>query len=434
MLSNYAEYLGINVLNDGKLVTYRLLSRALKIHVNLAKEILFEFHQHQNAMKPASVHATYLLCGVRWQLDTNGTHSDVGKDGEDEIMQSSPFVSSSSQQEDPGDEVIPRRSVTIVREEDLESARLSVCMRDLQLLTTCNREMSLNHSNEDPLEIGKTYGIIQNANVRRRSRRKPQTLATATATAPLQQASSASSSLARKSLDATENKLGNEAHKAALTKPTAQINRRTSAPKTSSMKRDSSDIFKSFAKSKPKLKREGTDDSTASGSLAADNSLDGGSKLMSEDEDDDDDTFIPAESEVSRKEQEEARKHKLEEQEKLRKMMGDLDEAMEDADRVEQEEESPTTKPDVAKELAPSIVVSGGRRRGKRRVMKKNTIRDEEGYLVTREEAVWESFSEDEPEPPKPKKLPISSAVSGKSKKSSGKPAPGGIASFFSKK
>lgn len=54
---------------------------------------------------------------------------------------------------------------------------------------------------------------------------------------------------------------------------------------------------------------------------------------------------------------------------------------MEDADRVEQEEESPTTKPDVAKELAPSIVVSGGRRRGKRRVMKKNTIRDEEGYL-----------------------------------------------------
>lgn len=49
---------------------------------------------------------------------------------------------------------------------------------------------------------------------------------------------------------------------------------------------------------------------------------------MSEDEDDDDDTFIPAESEVSRKEQEEARKHKLEEQEKLRKMMGDLGKLM----------------------------------------------------------------------------------------------------------
>ena len=99
-------------------------------------------------MKPASVHATYLLCGVRWQLDTNGTHSDVGKDGEDEIMQSSPFVSSSSQQEDPGDEVIPRRSVTIVREEDLESAvlfrkngesYLPVSLIDSQRLSVCMR-------------------------------------------------------------------------------------------------------------------------------------------------------------------------------------------------------------------------------------------------------------------------------------------------------
>ncbi len=42
--------------------------------------------------------------------------------------------------------------------------------------------------------------------------------------------------------------------------------------------------------------------------------------------------------------------------------------------------------------------------------MKKKTTKDEDGYLVTKEEAVWESFSEDEPEPQKKASFPISSA------------------------
>jgi len=45
------------------------------------------------------------------------------------------------------------------------------------------------------------------------------------------------------------------------------------------------------------------------------------------------------------------------------------------------------------------------RRRGRRKVMKKKTTRDAEGYLVTKEEAEWESFSEEEaPQPPPAKK------------------------------
>ena len=41
------------------------------------------------------------------------------------------------------------------------------------------------------------------------------------------------------------------------------------------------------------------------------------------------------------------------------------------------------------------------RKRGKRKVMKKKTTKDDEGYLVTKEEAVWESFSESDHEPEK---------------------------------
>ena len=78
----------------------------------------------------------------------------------------------------------------------------------------------------------------------------------------------------------------------------------------------------------------------------------------------------------------------------------------------------------------PKVIVQGGRRRGRRQVKKKKTVKDEEGYLVTREELVWESFSEDEPAPSKPK----STLTTSKSSKSSGKPGQGNIMSFFSKK
>lgn len=52
---------------------------------------------------------------------------------------------------------------------------------------------------------------------------------------------------------------------------------------------------------------------------------------------------------------------------------------------------------------------------------------------VTKEEPVWESFSEDEPAPTE--KTPASTASSSaKAKKSGGKPGQGNIMSFFGKK
>lgn len=53
---------------------------------------------------------------------------------------------------------------------------------------------------------------------------------------------------------------------------------------------------------------------------------------------------------------------------------------------------------------------------------------------VTKEDPVWESFSEEEPAPP-PKPKPLPSSSSAKGKKSSGKSSQGGgIMNFFAKK
>jgi DNA polymerase delta subunit 3 len=84
----------------------------------------------------------------------------------------------------------------------------------------------------------------------------------------------------------------------------------------------------------------------------------------------------------------------------------------------------------------PTVVVQGGRRRGRRQVKKKMTVKDEEGYLVTKEELVWESFSEDEPAPPKPKSSGFTSSGASKAGKSGAKgtQGKGNIMSFFSKK
>jgi DNA polymerase delta subunit 3 len=82
--------------------------------------MLFEFHQKQNAKKPKSIHATYLISGTkRVAGQTNGTKSGSG---EDVSMRSSPFMSSMPEQEQQEEEEpVKRSAILLVREEELES-------------------------------------------------------------------------------------------------------------------------------------------------------------------------------------------------------------------------------------------------------------------------------------------------------------------------
>ncbi|EPB81784.1 hypothetical protein HMPREF1544_11498 [Mucor circinelloides 1006PhL] len=58
-MSDYNEYLNITVLQENKPVTYKSLARALGIHVNKAKQALYEFSESQS-----NVRAVYCITGT----------------------------------------------------------------------------------------------------------------------------------------------------------------------------------------------------------------------------------------------------------------------------------------------------------------------------------------------------------------------------------
>jgi DNA polymerase delta subunit 3 len=81
--------------------------------------MLFDFHQKQNAKKPTSIHATYLLAGRKRNPEhTNGAN---GRDGDDVDMRSSPFMSSMREPEEPAQEPVKETTILLVREEELKS-------------------------------------------------------------------------------------------------------------------------------------------------------------------------------------------------------------------------------------------------------------------------------------------------------------------------
>ncbi|CAP96799.1 hypothetical protein E8E15_008372 [Penicillium rubens] len=436
-------YLAENVLNERRPVTYRLLSRALKVHANRAKQILFEFHRNENAKKPQTVHATYVISGIQKAPEPAPTNGHA--DDEDEMMQSSPYLPSSMPNQDVTSDSIRTASIVLAREEDLEDAKSTfqsistihvyslqpTALPDLNVLVDANREILSTHGQEDPLECGKQWGMIQNRNVKRRTgarppppaapavkaqgakTSKPSTESTVPAKRPLQKEASPAKTEATKS-DEPKSEPSSAANSQTSSKPSGKA-----APA-----KQKGNLFSSFAKAKPKTKTSVPAEPAAPS--AEDVVLDDASEEEAEELFPDSTDTVAAATRENRKERED----------KLKKMMDDDDdddeaddEDMPDADD-EPREPTPVEQPPPSKpaELKEEVTVQGGRRRGKRQVMKKKTVKDEEGYLVTREEATWESFSEDEPVP---KKKPAVNVPKAKAGKAAGQ---GNIMSFFGKK
>lgn len=101
-----------------------------------------------------------------------------------------------------------------------------------------------------------------------------------------------------------------------------------------------------------------------------------------------------------------------------------------------QETDGPAPEPQPEPEQ--TMTITDGRRRGRRKVMKKKTTKDAEGFLVTKQEPVWESFSEEDTPAAAPQSKKQSSgpgkAPATSDKGSAGKKGQGNIMSFFSKK
>ncbi|XP_011646776.1 DNA polymerase delta subunit 3-like [Pogonomyrmex barbatus] len=74
-LNEYLETLAGYIFDNDKLVTYKWLSKELHVHVNVAKQILWEFYQNYN--KNNNIECTYLLIGL---LKDKGMRVEVVKE------------------------------------------------------------------------------------------------------------------------------------------------------------------------------------------------------------------------------------------------------------------------------------------------------------------------------------------------------------------
>lgn len=118
-------------------------------------------------------------------------------------------------------------------------------LQDLNVLVDVSREILTSFGNEDPLELGKYWGMIQNENVRRRKTAKPPApaiVAPPKAEAPKKETAQPKPETAN-------------ASKTSSQKPETKTNEK--AP----VRGKKGDLFSSFANAKAKLKKE---DSAAS--------------------------------------------------------------------------------------------------------------------------------------------------------------------------
>ncbi|KAI9163767.1 DNA polymerase delta subunit 3 [Paramyrothecium foliicola] len=438
-MDEHKKYLADRLLSEEQPVTYRLLSRALNVHVNTAKEMLYDFHSQQNALKPSSIHATYLVYGTRSVADANGN-------GDVEMSSSFPDNESVSEE-------APAATLTLAREENLKDVLAGYHdvtsihiyslaphpLKDLSLLSDVARSVAEYSAKEDRLATAKTYGTIQNPQVRRRDlkgRRSAPPAPTQPLSAIKKEAPPTKPALATK----VKQEVKQESPAATSSRestPASTTAKSTTAP---TLKRGNSGggIMQSFAKSKPPKPKPATTKKEEDTTMA-----------LSDDGEADDMDIVPSKAPAA--DAESVRVARKQREEDLRRMMDDDDED-EDEDVKKEEaadeemedapEPEPEPQPEAKEEKEPAEIISSssnGRRRGKRRVMKKKRTLDDQGYMVTIQEPGWESFSEDEAPPPAKKVATSASASSsqgttGKAKKPAGKGGQGSIMSFFAKK
>ena len=77
---------------------------------------------------PSSVYATYLVSGKQYIPDGSTAVNQIQEDGEDAVMQSSPFMSSPVPLQDKGGDQASINVITLAGEEDLEGMNLSLSL------------------------------------------------------------------------------------------------------------------------------------------------------------------------------------------------------------------------------------------------------------------------------------------------------------------
>ncbi|KAL2263296.1 hypothetical protein VTK26DRAFT_7416 [Humicola hyalothermophila] len=438
-MDRYNKYLAESVLTEDKVVTYRLLSRALRVHVNTAKQMLYEFHRNQNAKRPGAVHATYLVYGTK-KAAAGPSATQNGADDDVEMTSSASDVESLA-------ESVPTFTLSLVSEEQLKEALeeyeevSSIHVYSVGPNPTKDLVLLADVAN-DVLKVEISAGqkiptTIVNPLVRRRERHGLGVKAAAASAAAL--TSHGKPALAKVTQACAPAKAEGESKPSEPNQDNAEKSASSAPAKKGaqpSKRGASSGIMEAFsrASAKPKTATKTSQPATPSGD---DNST---MPALSDDGEDDEELPQPKPRQASGK------SRKQREEELKRMMEEDDDDEEESSEKVETPQEEPMEDEPAAPEPAKEeeveekevVTASGnGRRRGRRRVMRKKQIMDDEGYLVTIQEPGWESFSEDEaPPPPKAPKTTSSapSSQAAKPKKGGQKGSQGSIMSFFSKK
>ncbi|KAL8769982.1 MAG: hypothetical protein Q9209_004229 [Squamulea sp. 1 TL-2023] len=404
---------------------------SLFILMNL--RLLFQFHKQQNSKKPGSVHAIYLVTGFIIPLTPTNSGQATQADGEDAFMQSSPFMSSSMPHREDEEEPLAVKTISICREEDLEEIKAKFAgkvsihiyslgpstIQNIHILSECNRAAAVKCASEDPLSAGRQYGTIQNPRVKRRTGARPLPAQTAPAASRASLDSKASTPAmkaeTKPSQAPTSKALSSQAADRSETKskdetPQQSSQQKKPATKTPALKREQSDIFKSFSKPPNKVSRENTASSAGGASPAPKVETPAAEEapIFQEDESMDDasngeqleDSMISEEKAAKSK-----RPTRSEREDQLKKLLDDDDDGMTASTTIyipknktltaTDDEPTNTTEPEANNQVQsqptveapekqapmPSTTTSGGRRRGRRKIMKKKTIKDDEGYL-----------------------------------------------------
>lgn len=243
--------------------------------------MLYEFHTTQNAKKPRTVHATYLLTGKKRSAQhTNGTNGVNVRDEEDTMMASSPpymssIPSSMPEAEEPVEMPVLQTYIVLVREEELEKTKAEFSeitsihiyslepgpVENLNILSVCNHEIATEHASEDPLEQWRTYGCIHNPYIKRRVAKFAPAPPAAAAKAALKPVAKpdVTAQLKEKETAAARRGSASGENTSGRSTPQPTVAGSKTVKKTDSkvnLKRSTSDIYKSFAKSKPPKAKE----------------------------------------------------------------------------------------------------------------------------------------------------------------------------------
>ncbi|KAH6660855.1 DNA polymerase subunit Cdc27 [Truncatella angustata] len=423
-MDGYRNYLAQAILTEDKLVTYRLLSRALKVHVNTAKEMLYEFHKWQNDKRPGTLHATYLVYG------TSKKPEEPDND-----------VEMTDSQSEPLSDEVPTTTLTLVVEEQLQEALqrydevtsihvYSLAphpLKDLQLLAEPGSTVIQMAKEEDLVQTGKVYGMITNPGVHKRERKNGVPREASSAPAVKLEPKPQTKQEAKPTVKA-EPKAAEAAPSKEAKAPANSTAKKSSAAPSLKRQGSSGGISQMFAKAAAKPKKPASKTTSTTPSVA-----DTPSPALSDDGEDD--------SEMPDVQPDpEAGKARRSRQNELRRMMEESDEEVESKPETPAEEpieEDTLAEPEPKAEEVSAEVLSStgdGRKRGRRRVTTKKQVMDDDGYLVTIQEQGWESFSEDEAPPPSKLKMEKAEKPAPAAKKKASAKGQGNIMSFFAKK